>query len=182
MVAVRTPPGDSTGLPHILEHTTLCGSAKYPVRDPFFNMLRRSLQTFMNAMTFPDLTAYPFATQVPKDWRNLLDVYLDAVFRPNLHALDFAQEGHRLSPKGDGWERQGVVFNEMKGAMDSTDSQVEAVAARLLFPDTVYAHNSGGEPSDIPLLRHEDLINFHRRCYCPANALFVTYGLSLIHI
>ena len=176
LVAVRTPPGDSTGLPHILEHTTLCGSAKYPVRDPFFNMLRRSLQTFMNAMTFPDLTAYPFATQVPKDWRNLLDVYLDAVFRPNLHALDFAQEGHRLSPKGDGWERQGVVFNEMKGAMDSTDSQVEAVAARLLFPDTVYAHNSGGEPSDIPLLQHADLVAFHRRCYCPANALFVTYG------
>lgn len=178
-VAFRTPPSDSTGLPHILEHTTLCGSAKYPVRDPFFNMLRRSLQTFMNAMTFPDLTAYPFATQVPKDWRNLLDVYLDAVFAPNLHRLDFAQEGHRLSPKAAdpaSWERQGVVFNEMKGAMDSTDSQVEAVTAAKLFPDTIYAHNSGGDPADIPQLTHADLVAFHRRCYRPANAVFITYG------
>ncbi len=177
-VAVRTPPADSTGLPHILEHTTLCGSVRYPVRDPFFNMLRRSLQTFMNAMTFPDLTAYPFSTQVPKDWRNLLDVYLDAVFAPRLDPLDFAQEGHRLSPTADGsgWERQGVVFNEMKGAMDSTDAQVEAVTAARLFPATIYAHNSGGDPAVIPQLTHRDLVAFHRRCYRPANALFATYG------
>lgn len=175
-VAFRTPPADSTGLPHILEHTTLCGSAKYPVRDPFFNMLRRSLQTFMNAMTFPDFTAYPFATQVSKDWRNLLDVYLDAVFAPRLDPLDFAQEGHRLSPKGDAWERQGVVFNEMKGAMDSTDAQIEAVAAAALFPATIYAHNSGGDPAAIPALTHADLVAFHRRCYCPANAVALTYG------
>ncbi len=175
-VAFRTPPADSSGLPHILEHTTLCGSQRYPVRDPFFNMLRRSLQTFMNAMTFPDLTAYPFATQVAKDWRNLLDVYLDAVFAPVLHPLDFAQEGHRLTPTGDTWERQGVVFNEMKGAMDSTDAQLEAVAAAALFPATIYAHNSGGEPSVIPQLTHADLVAFHRRCYRPANAVFITYG------
>jgi presequence protease len=177
-VAFRTPPADSTGLPHILEHTTLCGSAKFPVRDPFFNMLRRSLQTFMNAMTFPDLTAYPFATQVPKDWRNLLAVYLDAVFAPVLHPLDFAQEGHRLAPKADGrgWERQGVVFNEMKGAMDATDAQLEAVSASLLLPGTIYAHNSGGDPAVIPQLTHADLVAFHRRCYCPANAVFITYG------
>jgi Zn-dependent M16 (insulinase) family peptidase len=179
-IAFRTPPADSTGLPHILEHTTLCGSQKYPVRDPFFNMLRRSLQTFMNAMTFPDLTAYPFATQVGKDWRNLLDVYLDAVFAPRLHALDFAQEGHRLSPlpseKSNGWERQGVVFNEMKGAMDSSDAQVEAVVAARLLPDTIYAHNSGGDPADIPRLTHADLVAFHQRCYCPANAVVLTYG------
>ena len=175
-VAFRTPPSDSSGLPHILEHTTLCGSKRYPVRDPFFNMLRRSLQTFMNAMTFPDLTAYPFATQVAKDWGNLQEVYLDAVFAPVLHPLDFAQEGHRLSPVGESWERQGVVFNEMKGAMDSTDAQLEAVAAATLFPATIYAHNSGGEPSVIPQLTHADLVAFHQRCYRPANAVFITYG------
>ncbi|MBA3709871.1 MAG: insulinase family protein, partial [Planctomycetes bacterium] len=180
LVAFRTPPADSTGLPHILEHTTLCGSRRYPVRDPFFQMLRRSLQTFMNAMTFPDLTAYPFASQVPKDHDNLLDVYLDAVFAPRLDPLDFAQEGHRIEPSTDGkdggWERKGVVFNEMKGAMDSTDAQVEAASARVMFGDTCYQHNSGGEPSDIPRLRHRDLVDFHRRCYRPANACFVTYG------
>ena len=179
-IAFRTPPADSTGLPHILEHTTLCGSRKYPVRDPFFNMLRRSLQTFMNAMTFPDLTAYPFATQVAKDWRNLLDVYLDAVFAPRLDRLDFAQEGHRLSPlpaeKGGGWERQGVVFNEMKGAMDSSDAQLEAAAAAALLPDTIYAHNSGGDPAEIPRLTHADLVAFHQKCYRPANAVVLTYG------
>ncbi len=175
-VAFRTPPADSTGLPHILEHTTLCGSRRFPVRDPFFNMLRRSLQTFMNAMTYPELTAYPFATQIPKDFSNLLEVYLDAVFAPILHPLDFAQEGHRLSPTATGWERAGVVFNEMKGAMDDTGSQVEAACARALLPDTMYAHNSGGDPSDIPRLTHADLVAFHQRCYAPANACFVTYG------
>ncbi len=198
-VAFRTPPADSTGLPHILEHTTLCGSRRYPVRDPFFQMLRRSLQTFMNAMTFPDMTAYPFASQVAKDHDNLLAVYLDAVFAPNLHPLDFAQEGHRLEPaapdattKGKSpdpskaasndasnagsWERKGVVFNEMKGAMDSTDAQMEAARERVLLPDTIYRHNSGGEPSDIPKLVHRDLLDFHGRCYRPANACFVTYG------
>ena len=175
-VAFRTPPGDSTGLPHILEHTTLCGSRRYPVRDPFFNMLRRSLQTFMNAMTYPDLTAYPFSTQIAKDFSNLLDVYLDATFAPVLHPLDFAQEGHRLNPTGEGFARAGVVFNEMKGAMDDTGSQVEAACARALLPDTIYAHNSGGDPAVIPRLTHADLVAFHRRCYAPANACFVTFG------
>lgn len=175
-VAFRTPPADSTGLPHILEHTTLCGSRRFPVRDPFFQMLRRSLQTFMNAMTFPDLTAYPFATQVAKDHDNLLAVYLDAVFAPTLHPLDFAQEGHRLEPDGAAWARKGVVYNEMKGAMDSTDAQMEAARERVLLADTIYRHNSGGEPADIPRLRHQDLVDFHRRCYRPANACFVTYG------
>jgi len=172
-IAFRTPPYDDTGLPHILEHTTLCGSRRYPVRDPFFQMLRRSLQTFMNAMTYPDLTAYPFATQVSKDYANLLGVYLDAVFAPRLRELDFAQEGHRLAP---GPARQGVVFNEMKGAMDSTHAQVEQACARLLLPGTCYAWNSGGEPNDIPRLSHADLVAFHRRCYCPANAVITTYG------
>lgn len=175
--AFRTPPSDSTGLPHILEHTTLCGSQRYPVRDPFFQMLRRSLQTFMNAMTYPDFTAYPFATQVPKDYENLLGVYLDAVFAPRLRDLDFAQEGHRLAPIATGgWERAGVVYNEMKGAMDGTSAQIEQAAAHALLPDTCYSHNSGGDPSAIPALTHAELLAFHQRCYCPANALFLTYG------
>lgn len=176
MVGFRTPPDDDTGLPHILEHTTLCGSRRYPVRDPFFKMLRRSLQTFMNAFTFPDLTCYPFATQVERDFDHLLGIYLDAVFRPLLDPRDFAQEGHRLEPEGDGWRRQGVVFNEMKGAMDGTEPQLETALARALLPDTCHRWNSGGEPEAIPALTHADLVAFHRRCYAPANACFATYG------
>jgi Zn-dependent M16 (insulinase) family peptidase len=176
VVAFRTPPTDSTGLPHILEHTTLCGSRRFPVRDPFFQMLRRSLQTFMNALTFPDMTCYPFSSQVAKDYDNLLGVYLDAVFAPLLDPLDFSQEGHRLEPAGAAWQRKGVVFNEMKGAMDGTGEQLGMATARALLPDTCYRHNSGGEPADIPRLAYADLVAFHRRCYCPANACFVTYG------
>lgn len=176
-IAFRTPPADSTGLPHILEHTTLCGSQRYPVRDPFFMMLRRSLATFMNAMTYPDLTAYPFSTQVAKDWDNLLGVYLDAVFAPRLDVRDFHQEGHRLAPTADGaWKRQGVVFNEMQGALGNSDSQVANALGRTLMPDTIYRHESGGEPVDIPRLSHADLVAFHRRCYRPANAVITTYG------
>ena len=178
VVAFRTPPLDSTGLPHILEHTTLCGSKRFPVRDPFFQMLRRSLQTFMNAMTFPDMTAYPFASQVSKDYDNLLDVYLDAVFAPRLDPRDFSQEGHRLEPAASPaqWQRKGVVYNEMKGAMDSTDAQVEQATATALLTDTCYRHNSGGDPAAIPALKYDDLVAFHARCYRPANAVFVTYG------
>ncbi|MBN8527446.1 MAG: insulinase family protein, partial [Planctomycetes bacterium] len=176
-IAFRTPPADSTGLPHILEHTTLCGSRRYPVRDPFFMMLRRSLATFMNAMTYPDLTAYPFSTQVAKDWDNLLGVYLDAVFAPRLDERDFHQEGHRLAPAADGaWQRQGVVFNEMQGALGSSDPQVANALSRALMPDTIYRHESGGEPTEIPRLAHADLVAFHRRCYRPANAVITTYG------
>ncbi len=176
VVAFRTVPADSTGLPHILEHTTLCGSRRYPVRDPFFQMLRRSLQTFMNAMTFPDMTCYPFASQVAKDYDNLLGVYLDAVFRPLLDPLDFAQEGHRLERTDHHWERKGVVYNEMKGAMDGTGELMSMRTAEALLPATCYRFNYGGEPMDIPHLRHGDLVAFHRRCYCPANACFVSYG------
>ncbi len=176
-MAFRTPPTDSTGLPHILEHTTLCGSQRYPVRDPFFMMMRRSLATFMNAMTYPDLTAYPFSTQVAKDWDNLLSVYLDAVFAPRLDERDFHQEGHRLAPAKDGtWQRQGVVFNEMLGALGSTDAQLNNAISRSLLPDTIYRHESGGEPVEIPRLQHADLVAFHHRCYRPANAVLVTYG------
>ena len=133
-VAFRTLPTDDTGLAHILEHTTLCGSRRFPVRDPFFAMLRRSLQTFMNALTFPDFTCYPFATQVAKDFDQLLDIYLDATFAPLLDARDFAQEGHRLELNEAGGTRQGVVYNEMKGALDGSEPQLERAVASLLPP------------------------------------------------
>jgi len=182
-VAFRTPPGADHGVAHILEHTALCGSRRFPVRDPFFKMLRRSLQTFMNAMTGPDCTFYPFASQGVRDFDNLLEVYLDAVFRPLLDVLDFAQEGHRLEPldvehgwQAQRWRRTGVVFNEMKGALDSTEAQVGVALARALMPATCYRWDSGGAPEAIPQLSHGQLLGFHRRCYHPANACFVTYG------
>lgn len=181
MVAVRTMPKDSTGVAHILEHTVLCGSEKYPVRDPFFMMTRRSLNTFMNAMTSSDWTAYPFASQNDKDFNNLLDVYLDAVFFSRLHPLDFAQEGHRLefedSEDPDSpLVFKGVVYNEMKGAMSSAVSQLWQGVSAYLFPTTTYHYNSGGEPADITRLSYEQLLAFYRSHYHPSNAIFMTFG------
>lgn len=182
MVVLPTLPQDSSGVAHILEHTTLCGSQRYPVRDPFFMMLRRSLNTFMNAFTGSDSTAYPFATQNRKDFDNLLKVYLDAVFFPNLDPLDFAQEGWRLEladTAEDGalpLEFHGVVYNEMKGAMSAPLAQLYHHLHAALFPDTVYRHNSGGEPLAIPDLTHAALRDFHARHYHPGNAVFMTYG------
>lgn len=182
MVAFPTLPQDSTGVAHILEHTTLCGSERYPVRDPFFMMLRRSLNTFMNAFTSGDSTAYPFATQNRKDFDNLLSVYLDAVFFPRLDPLDFAQEGWRLelsdSPDDDGprLEYHGVVYNEMKGAMSSPVAQLWQHTHSALFPDAVYRHNSGGDPMAIPNLHYDALRAFHKKHYHPGNAVFMTYG------
>ncbi|MCH9691653.1 MAG: insulinase family protein [Gammaproteobacteria bacterium] len=181
LVALRTVPHDSTGVAHILEHTALCGSDKYPVRDPFFMMIRRSLNTFMNAFTSSDWTAYPFASQNRKDFQNLLEVYLDAVFFARLDPLDFAQEGHRLefSEAGNPDSEltfKGVVFNEMKGAMSSVSSQLWHTLSRHLFPSTTYHHNSGGEPADIPGLSYEQLVAFYRSHYHPSNAIFMTYG------
>ncbi|MDX1655957.1 MAG: insulinase family protein, partial [Candidatus Competibacteraceae bacterium] len=166
---------------HILEHTALCGSERYPVRDPFFMMIRRSLNTFMNAFTSSDWTAYPFASLNRKDFFNLLDVYLDAAFFPLLDELDFAQEGHRVEfiNEGDGNARltyKGVVFNEMKGAMSSPISTLAQTLQSYLFPTTTYHHNSGGNPARIPDLTHEQLKQFHARHYHPSNALFMTYG------
>ena len=178
MVAFPTLPRDSSGIAHVLEHTTLCGSERYPVRDPFFMMLRRSLNTYMNAFTGGDTTAYPFATQNQKDFENLLAVYLDAVFFPHLHELDFAQEGWRLE-SDDGAQRlsyHGVVYNEMKGAMSSPLAQLWQHLHRTLFPDTVYAHNSGGDPAEIPSLTHAALKSFHACHYHPSHAVFMTYG------
>lgn len=181
LVALRTVPHDSTGVAHILEHTALCGSQKYPVRDPFFMMVRRSLNTFMNAFTSSDWTAYPFASQNQKDFNNLLDVYLDAVFFSRLDELDFAQEGHRVefaetdNPASD-LVFKGVVFNEMKGAMSSVSSQLWHTLCKYLYPTTTYHYNSGGEPEDIPSLTYQQLKDFYRTHYHPSNAIFMTYG------
>ena len=181
LVALRTVPHDSTGVAHILEHTALCGSEKYPVRDPFFMMIRRSLNTFMNAFTSSDWTAYPFASQNRKDFNNLLDVYLDAVFFARLDALDFAQEGHRLEfAEGENPASElvykGVVYNEMKGAMSSVNSTLWHTLSKYLFPTTTYHHNSGGDPECILDLTHEQLLDFYRTHYHPSNAIFMTFG------
>ncbi len=181
LVALRTVPTDSTGVAHILEHTALCGSEQYPVRDPFFMMIRRSLNTFMNAFTSSDWTAYPFASQNVKDFNNLLDVYLDAVFFSRLDELDFRQEGHRLEfsqpDNADSeLEFKGVVYNEMKGAMSSTVSALWQTVSKYLFPTTTYHFNSGGEPTDIPDLSYEQLKDFYAIHYHPGNAIFMTFG------
>jgi len=181
-VAFKTVPTDSTGVAHILEHTVLCGSRKFPVRDPFFSMLKRSLSTFMNAFTASDWTMYPFATQNRKDFYNLMDVYLDAAFFPNLDQLSFKQEGHRLEieaahPSGQSpLIYKGVVYNEMKGAMSSPDQVLARSLLNALYPSTTYRHNSGGDPAVIPTLTHEQLVAFHRQHYHPSNAFFYTYG------
>ncbi|MDH3715150.1 MAG: insulinase family protein, partial [Gammaproteobacteria bacterium] len=181
IVALRTVPMDSTGVAHILEHTALCGSERYPVRDPFFMMIRRSLNTFMNAFTSSDWTAYPFASQNRKDFYNLMDVYLDAVFFSRLHELDFAQEGHRLEfadPQDGNSELtyKGVVFNEMKGAMSAPTSVLWQTFSKYLFPTTTYHYNSGGDPEAIPDLSYAELKHFYETHYHPSNAVFMTYG------
>ena len=181
MVAFLTVPQDSTGVAHILEHTSLCGSRRYPVRDPFFMMIRRSLNTFMNAFTSSDWTAYPFASQNKKDFNNLLDVYLDATFFPLLDERDFAQEGHRLefaTPTDPDTELvfKGVVFNEMKGALSSPVQRLGQALQQRIFPTITYHHNSGGDPEVIPDLTYQQLRAFHSRHYHPSNAIFLTYG------
>lgn len=184
-VAFKTVPVDSTGVAHILEHTVLCGSRRFPVRDPFFSMLKRSLSTFMNAFTASDWTMYPFSTQNTKDYFNLLDVYLDAAFFPKLDELSFQQEGHRLEIEGDlntddpdrfRLAYKGVVYNEMKGAMSSPDQVMVRSIQKELYPSTTYHYNSGGDPADIPSLTYQQLKDFHRRHYHPSNAFFYTYG------
>ncbi|MCB1111309.1 MAG: insulinase family protein [Chlamydiia bacterium] len=180
-LSLQTVPYNSNGVAHILEHTVLCGSKKFPVRDPFFAMTRRSLNTFMNALTGQDFTCYPAASQIPKDFYNLLDVYLDAVFHPKLDKLSFLQEGHRLEfeeaedPKTP-LEYKGVVFNEMKGALSSPTSRVAEALYAALYPDVTYGYNSGGNPADIPSLTYEELIDFHKTFYHPSRCLFFFYG------
>jgi len=184
-VAFKTVPVDSTGVAHILEHTVLCGSNRFPVRDPFFSMLKRSLSTFMNAFTASDWTMYPFSTQNQKDYYNLMDVYLDAAFFPKLEELSFMQEGHRLEIEGDlnadepdrlRLSYKGVVYNEMKGAMSSPDQVMVRTIQKELYPSTTYHYNSGGDPAEIPSLTYKQLKEFHRHHYHPSNAYFYTYG------
>jgi Zn-dependent M16 (insulinase) family peptidase len=181
MVALRTAPEDSSGVAHILEHTALCGSARFPVRDPFFSMLRRSLNTFMNAFTASDYTAYPFASVNQKDFYNLLDVYLDAVFFARLDPLDFAQEGHRVEfSEADNSDSplvyKGVVLNEMKGDMSSSRAVLWETLNQQLFPTVTYHHNSGGDPAEIPGLTYEAFKAFYEAHYHPSNAVFMTFG------
>lgn len=181
MVAFRTVPHDSTGVAHILEHTALCGSEKFPVRDPFFMMIRRSLNTFMNAFTTSDYTAYPFASQNRKDYFNLLEVYLDAVFFSRLDPLDFSQEGHRIefqNPEDPDSPLvyKGVVYNEMKGDTSSPVSMLYQAIQEALYPTSTYHYNSGGDPVSIPSLSYEQLKAFYQSHYHPSNAIFMTFG------
>ncbi|XP_059062636.1 presequence protease, mitochondrial [Achroia grisella] len=180
-VGFRTTPLDSMGTPHILEHTVLCGSEKYPVRDPFFKMLNRSLATFMNALTGPDYTFYPFSSQNEVDYRNLQKVYLDAVFKPNLSRLDFLQEGWRLEhtkldDKNSELQFKGVVYNEMKGAFSETSSLFGQKFINTILPKGTYGYVSGGDPIRIPELTHEHLKKFHATHYHPSNARIYSYG------
>jgi Zn-dependent M16 (insulinase) family peptidase len=181
LVGLKTVPTDNTGVAHILEHTALCGSEKYPVRDPFFMMIRRSLNTFMNAFTSSDWTAYPFASKNKKDFNNLLEVYLDAVFFSRLDEMDFLQEGHRVEfQEPDNADSdlvyKGVVYNEMKGAMSSPTSQLWQMLTRHVFPTSTYHYNSGGDPEHITDLSYEQLKAFYKKHYHPSNAVFMTFG------
>lgn len=180
-LSFRTIPENSNGVAHILEHTVLCGSEKYPVKDPFFAMTRRSLNTFMNALTGSDFTCYPAASQVPKDFYNLLEVYLDAVFHPNLNQLSFLQEGHRLefsNPEDPDspLEYKGIVFNEMKGSLASPTARLAEAMNAALFPDLTYGYNSGGDPKNIPELTYQELCAFYQQFYQPSRCLFFFYG------
>ncbi len=189
-VTFRTPPADGTGLPHILEHAVLCGSRKYPVKEPFVEILKGSLQTFLNAFTYPDKTCYPVASQNLKDFYNLVDVYLDAVFYPRLSPHIFSQEGwhYELENEEGPLAVGGVVLNEMRGAHASPERQLGVWSQKSLFPDTPYGFDSGGDPEEIPRLTYEKFIRFHRTFYHPSNARFFFYGdddpekrLSIVH-
>ena len=177
-ISFRTPPADSTGLPHILEHSVLCGSRKYPVKEPFVELLKGSLQTFLNAFTYPDKTCYPVASQNEKDFRNLVDVYLDAVFHPRLTPYILQQEGWHLEAASidDPFTYKGVVYNEMKGAYSSPDRLLAQYSQEAVFPDTSYSLDSGGHPREIPNLTFEQFKAFHETYYHPSNARIYFYG------
>ncbi len=177
-IAFRTRPSDSTGVAHVLEHSVLCGSRKYPLKDPFAELLRSSLQTFLNAFTYPDKTVYPVASQNLQDFRNLVDVYLDTVFHPLLRRETFLQEAwhFELETPEDRLTRKGVVYNEMKGAYSSPENVLEETIRQSLFPSTCYRHEYGGDPRHIPELTWEALREFHRTFYHPSNAWIFFYG------
>ncbi|MBO4890572.1 MAG: insulinase family protein [Lachnospiraceae bacterium] len=179
-VGFRTPPEDSTGVPHIIEHSVLCGSKKYPAKDPFVELAKGSLNTFLNAMTYPDKTVYPVASCNDQDFRNLCDVYLDAVFHPNIYEREqiFKQEGwhYELEDKDSPLTLNGVVYSEMKGAFSSPDDMLSRCVFDSLFPDTCYGVESGGDPDVIPELTYEQFLDFHQRYYHPSNSYIYLYG------
>lgn len=177
-ISFRTPPARSDGVAHIIEHSVLCGSRKYPVKEPFVELIKGSLNTFLNAMTYPDKTCYPVASTNLKDFYNLIDVYLDAVFYPNLSEHTFMQEGwhYEVDPETKELSYKGVVFNEMKGAYSDPDDMHDDLARRSLYPDTPYGLDSGGDPLEIPSLSYRDFIDFHTRYYHPANSFIFFYG------
>lgn len=177
-VGFPTLPNDDTGVAHILEHMVLAGSARFPVKDPFFDMIKGSVAGFINAFTYPDRTVYPFATENPADFANLLEVYLDAVFAPKLSELTFAQEAWHVIASGDPteWKIGGVVYNEMKGAMADPNRALSHAETAALFPDTAYRYESGGDPLSMPDLSHDALVSFYRSHYAPSRARFVLHG------
>lgn len=179
-IGFRTPPQNSTGVPHIMEHSVLCGSEKYPLKDPFVELVKGSLNTFLNAMTYPDKTLYPVASCNDTDFDNLMDVYMDAVLHPNIYKYReiFEQEGwhYELEEVDAPLTVNGVVYNEMKGAFSSPDDMLGDEIVSALFPDTVYAHNAGGDPKHIPELSYEEYLEFHRKYYHPSNSYIYLYG------
>ncbi len=179
-IAFRTPPADSTGAPHIMEHSVLCGSKDFPAKDPFVELVKGSLNTFLNAMTYPDKTVYPIASTNDQDFQNLMHVYMDAVFYPNIyqHEEIFRQEGwsYELGDPDGNLEINGVVYNEMKGAFSSPEGVLERVILNTLYPDTCYAYESGGDPEEIPNLTYEQFLDFHRTYYHPSNSYIYLYG------
>lgn len=179
-IGFRTPPENSTGVAHILEHSVLCGSEKFPVKDPFIELAKGSLNTFINAMTYPDKTIYPIASCNDKDFHNLMHVYLDAVFHPNIYSQDkiFRQEGwhYEMEDEGSDLTINGVVYNEMKGAFSSPDDVLDREIMNSLYPDTTYHHESGGDPKNIPELSYEEFLAFHQKYYHPSNSYIYLYG------
>ena len=179
-IAFRTPPADDTGVAHIVEHSVLCGSRKYPLKEPFVELVKGSLNTFLNAMTYPDKTVYPVASRNWKDFRNLMDVYLDAVFYPAMLEVPeiLMQEGwhYEIESASDPLRYSGVVYNEMKGALSSPDDLLGRRIMHSLFPDTAYGFESGGEPEAIPSLTQEMFADFHSRYYHPSNSYIYLYG------
>jgi len=177
-ITFRTPPTDSTGIAHILEHSVLGGSRKYPVKEPFMHMVKGSVRTFLNALTFPDKTVYPVASQNLQDFYNLVDVYFDAVFHPRLQRETFEQEGwhYELAEASAPLAFKGVVYNEMKGAYSAPDGALHRYARQSLFPDTLYAFDSGGDPARIPDLTYEEFGAFHQSYYHPSNSFIYFYG------
>lgn len=180
LVGFKTPVGNSTGVPHIMEHSVLCGSRKFPAKDPFIELVKGSLNTFLNAMTFPDKTVFPVASENDKDFQNLMDIYLDAVFYPKIYDRreTFCQEGwtYELKDREDELTVNGVVYNEMKGAFSAPDQVVERKIMNTLYPDTGYAFESGGDPDEIPTLTYEEFLDFHKKYYHPSNSYIFLYG------